>query len=192
MLVLRTSFLNSRPSHIQSSNFEVPFPSLDTLHVARSLSPSSTLSLDPSTHDSSLSFVDSCHLAHLVGRLQSDICTLAAKHAPATDKLDILDGLEEDAEAIAARWERARSLTVERAPGVNSFLLLLLSFQAMLRRISIEMESSLGGPFVPDEETLKIFGRVVEFLVGLSSVALDGYWSCCASLPLHYPLKKEH
>lgn len=133
-------------------------------------------------HDSRLSFIDSCQLALLVGRLQRGICTLEARHLGPTDKLELLDELEDDARALAGRWDRARTAAGERAPGVNSLLLMLSAFRCMLRRIAIEMEASLGGPFVPDEDTLGVFSHAVEFLVGLTPAALDGYWLCCAYL----------
>ena len=49
----------------------------------------------------------------------------------------------------------------------------------MLRRIYIETESGVGGPFRPDQDTLNLFTTAVNFITSLSDENLDEFWLCC-------------
>lgn len=54
-----------------------------------------------------------------------------------------------------------------------------MCFRCMLRRIYIETEAGIGGPFRPDQDTLDLFIDAVSFITNLSDTSLDGFWMCC-------------
>ena len=60
-----------------------------------------------------------------------------------------------------------------------SFLLQLLGFRCMLKRIYIELDVGLGAMFTPGDESLLPFEDFVIFIGRWSVQELDGYWSHC-------------
>lgn len=61
----------------------------------------------------------------------------------------------------------------------DSFLIHLLGFRCMLKRIHIELEYGLGSAFNPEPEMFAVFTDCVNFIVNLSEADIDGYYLIC-------------
>ncbi|KIY43296.1 hypothetical protein FISHEDRAFT_62807 [Fistulina hepatica ATCC 64428] len=192
------SFLNSRPSHIQLENTNVPIPALSALAAGSSAAPSPASdaagSASPAAaglqrgvsgapNRSAQSFVYGCRLGLLVSRLQTQACTLTATLVVSREeRLQRVQTLEQEARALLEEVRREWDIFPDRPPvqpqqtGVASVMTALLGFRCMLRRIAIELYIGLGSPFIPDVETLEIFADAVDFVCGLQPVDLDGFW----------------
>lgn len=153
-----SSFLYSRPSHIQTSNHNVPLPTLAniltcTMYVSTSASPQQQRT---NATRAAPWFHNLCRLAILVSRLQTQICTLM------TAKEDRLDRVVEIENEVEMLLKEVRTKQVEEGPGFReccllslrhlsltsavSFMTTLLGFRCMLRRIAIELSIGLGAP----------------------------------------------
>ncbi|GAA5830588.1 hypothetical protein JCM11251_002523 [Rhodosporidiobolus azoricus] len=161
------SFLNSRPSHIQLGNANVPLPPLP--------SPD-----DLDTYASTIAFASFCRLAVVVSRLQAKVSTLdvygSSKRAEACDEIEReLNDMTEEARSF---FETAR-----RPPGMDAYCLILLALRCMIRRISLEIRIGLGNAFLPDGHTLDIFARFVQHVSSLEQDSFDGKqpWICYSS-----------
>lgn len=49
----------------------------------------------------------------------------------------------------------------------------------MLRRIYIETEAGIGGPFRSDQDTINMFMRAVVYISKLTDDDLEAFWLCC-------------
>ncbi|KAI5124356.1 hypothetical protein M0805_008963 [Coniferiporia weirii] len=166
------SFLNSRPSHMQVHNTDIPLPSASSL---------STAVENPNMARSCQAFSSLCRLAEIVARLQNEICTIKSQEKPKHAKLEEVAALERETSDLAFKWRDTIARPAERQPGVQSLLLLVLCFRCMLRRIYIETEAGVGGPFRPDQDTLAIFSEAVDYITKLSDDDLEEYWLCYSS-----------
>ncbi|KPV76725.1 uncharacterized protein RHOBADRAFT_51724 [Rhodotorula graminis WP1] len=150
------SFLNSRPSHVQLGNTNVP------------LLPFPTPSDDVESYVGSVAFQYSCRLAVIVARLQAEVSTLDKYGSPT--RADSCDQLEHELNAMK---EGARPFldTSPRPIGMDSFLFSLFALRCMVRRISIEVRIGLGNTFAPDGSTVVIFRELVDFFSRLDEVS---------------------
>ncbi|GAA6041682.1 hypothetical protein JCM8097_003082 [Rhodosporidiobolus ruineniae] len=161
------SFLNSRPSHIQLGNTNVPLPPFPTPD-------------DPvESYNGGISFAYSCRLAVIVSRLQTEVSTLD-KYG--TDRAPACDYLEKELNSMK---EGARPfLEMSRRPvGMDAFLFSLLALRCMVRRISIEIRIGLGNSFLPDGNSLDIFADLVKYVASLNEDSFAGnqWWICYSS-----------
>ncbi|GAA5892155.1 hypothetical protein JCM8208_001454 [Rhodotorula glutinis] len=158
------SFLNSRPSHVQLGNTNVPLLSFPT--------PSD----DVESYVGSVAFQYSCRLAVIVARLQAEVSTLDKYGSPT--RADSCDQLEHELNTMK---EGARPFLdmSPRPVGMDSFLFSLLALRCMVRRISIEVRIGLGNTFAPDGSTVLIFGELVDFFshLGEASFGSTQPWS---------------
>ncbi|WVQ81389.1 hypothetical protein IAT38_003513 [Cryptococcus sp. DSM 104549] len=172
------SFLNSRPCHIQAYNSTVPLPSLPSVLVA-------SCSYGSASSESSKSFIASCKLSKLVCRLQAEVGTLGAVSGrPVADRKSEVKELSNLADEMANEWRDSFSGVNGgrvRATGVASFLIHLLGFRCMLRRIHIELEYGFGGMFDPGPDMLSPFQECVTFVSSLTEVELEGFFLGYAS-----------
>ncbi|KAK0220012.1 hypothetical protein IW262DRAFT_1272670 [Armillaria fumosa] len=188
------SFLNSRPSHVQTNNHTVPLPSIATiLSATQQLKPShphspqghpssqrgspftpirSVPSVPPHVH-SAHSFLHLCRLTILVSRLQAQVCTLMA---PKDERLGRVVDIEKEVESLLEEARDAQKEGAADAPGFPSLMTCLLGFRCMARRIAIELSIGLGSPFTPDPETLERYAQAVEYITALDGRAFDGFW----------------
>jgi len=186
----QASFLNSRPSHIQAGNTNVP------------LLPFPTPSDDVEAYVGSVAFQYSCRLAVIVARLQSEVSTLdkygSATRAESCDELEQeLNAMKDGARPFLDMSPRpigmgaSRSLLASvptshaRSPRhADALLFKLLALRCMVRRISIEVRIGLGNTFAPDGSTLEIFAQLVDFYssLGAQSFGNGRTWLPCASL----------
>jgi hypothetical protein len=80
----RTSFLNSRPSHVQGGNASVPIPSVPSY-------------LSHSQANAYASFTYNCRLANIVSRLQAGVCILEkTAEASRNAKIRLCESVEVD------------------------------------------------------------------------------------------------
>ncbi|KAM0752051.1 hypothetical protein T439DRAFT_324147 [Meredithblackwellia eburnea MCA 4105] len=171
-----SSFLNSRPSHLQIGNSSVRLPSLSCL-VDEPTNPSTKLP----QHHNTIAFHYLCRLAVQVSRFQSDLCTIdnlrAAKAAP-VEAASFLKSVEKELAALESetRYLVNHPLDGDAPPGAYCFRFMLLGFKCMVRRVSIELKAGIGGAFKPDADTLFLFGDLVEFVSSLKEDAFHGYW----------------
>ncbi|GAA5820317.1 hypothetical protein JCM3770_004044 [Rhodotorula araucariae] len=159
------SFLNSRPSHIQAGNTNVP------------LLPFPTPADDVESYVGSISFGYACRLAVIVARLQSEVSTLDRYGSAA--RADSCDHLEQE---LAAMKDGAKPF-LEMGPrpvGMDCFLFSLLALRCMVRRISIEVRIGLGNAFAPDGSTLQIFAELVDLF---STLAEESFGSTQTWMP---------
>ncbi|KAH8824377.1 hypothetical protein DL96DRAFT_1712657 [Flagelloscypha sp. PMI_526] len=164
------SFLNSRPSHIQTSNHNVPVPSIQS--VCSVTNENTKIPHAPSAR----SFVFLCRLSMLVGHLQSEVFTLAASiEITKEDRIGRVVGLEGETTTLL---QEVKSFVAEArsSSGVPSLMMCLLGFRCMLRRIRIEILIGLGSPFTPDNETLDMYAEAVDFFCSLDGRDFDGFW----------------
>lgn len=186
----QASFLNSRPSHIQAGNTNVP------------LLPFPTPSDGVEAYVGSVAFQYSCRLAVIVARLQSEVSTLdkygSATRAESCDELEQeLNAMKDGARPFLDMSPRpigmgvSRSLLASvptshaRSPRhADALLFKLLALRCMVRRISIEVRIGLGNTFAPDGSTLEIFAQLVDFYssLGAQSFGNGRSWLPCASL----------
>lgn len=185
------SFLNSRPSHMQIHNTDIPLPSLASI----------TSAVD--NQNSAIcgeAFWSLCRLAELVGRLQDEICTIKSQEKPKEVKLKELASLENETKELENKWEGHIVGHGDRQTGVRKFefltyqirtdtekpaeslILHVLCFRCMLRRIYIETEAGIGGPFRSDQDTLDMFARAVMYISKLNEDDLEAFWLCCRCL----------
>ncbi|BGP45128.1 hypothetical protein JCM10450v2_000945 [Rhodotorula kratochvilovae] len=159
------SFLNSRPSHIQAGNTNVP------------LLPFPTPADDVEAYVGSISFGYACRLAVVVSRLQLEVSTLDRYGSAA--RADSCDHLEQELNAMK---EGARPFLEmsSRPVGMECFLFSLLALRCMVRRISIEVRIGLGNAFAPDGSTLQIFAELVEHF---STLTEESFGSTQAWMP---------
>ncbi|KAL1696073.1 hypothetical protein GGG16DRAFT_44445 [Schizophyllum commune] len=195
------SFLNSRPSHLQLDNTNVPLPALPSmLATSAPSSPSSAPSpsgpsikaehpdqVSPASIRSLQSFLYQCRIGALVNRLQAQVSTLtAATLITREERLRRVQDLEADAAAlldeVKLEWEELGIGVPGRSPmkpsGVACLMTTLLCFRCMLRRVSIELYIGLGSPFVPDDDTLTIFADAVDYFCLLDGYDFDSFWLC--------------
>ncbi|TRM69249.1 hypothetical protein BD626DRAFT_544051 [Schizophyllum amplum] len=192
------SFLNSRPSHIQLDNANVPLPALTSmLATSAPSSPASAPSpnggpsikaepseaVSPASIRSLQSFLYQCRIGALVNRLQAQVCTLtAATLTSREERLRRVQDLEADANAlldeVKLEWEELGiGVSGRMKPsGIACLMTTLLCFRCMLRRISIELYIGLGSPFVPDDDTLTIFADTVDYFCLLDGYDFDSFW----------------
>ncbi|KAH8117263.1 hypothetical protein DFH11DRAFT_1504359, partial [Phellopilus nigrolimitatus] len=166
------SFLNSRPSHVQVHNSDIPLPSAPSLATAID-SASLTRSAE--------AFSSLCCLSEIVAKLQNEIATIKSQEKSKQDKLYDVADLEEQTSQVAMLWRDEISSHTQREPGVQSLLLHILCFRCMLRRIYIETEAGVGGPFQCDQDTLSLLSAAVDYITKLSDGDLDEYWLCYSS-----------
>ncbi|GAA5971375.1 hypothetical protein JCM11641_008328 [Rhodosporidiobolus odoratus] len=163
-----SSFLSSRPSHIQAGNTNVPLPPFPSPGDA------------PDTGTGSVAFAYSCRLAVIVTRLQSEV-SLLEKYGSAS-RVDACDFLEQELNTLK---EGARPFfeMSRRPPGMDAFCFALLALRCMIRRVSIEIRIGLGNSFLPDGNTLEIFADLVKYSATLSDDAFNGqqFWLCYSS-----------
>ncbi|BGP13116.1 hypothetical protein JCM10213v2_001035 [Rhodosporidiobolus nylandii] len=166
--LLGASFLNSRPSHIQTGNTNVPLPPFPT--------PDDT----PESYNDAIAFAYTARLASVASRLQIEVSTLD-KYGSAS-RADACDHLEAELNSMqqgARPW-----LELSRRPvGMDAFCFTLLALRCMIRRVSIEIRIGLGNSFMPDGNTLAIFSDLVKLVASLSKDSLDGRqpWICYSS-----------
>ncbi|GAA6005375.1 hypothetical protein JCM10207_002958 [Rhodosporidiobolus poonsookiae] len=163
------SFLNSRPSHVQAGNTNVPLPLFPTPD-------------GPIESFNGMAFAYSSRLAVIVARLQAGVSILDQYGSPA--RADSCDHLEQELNTMK---DGARPfLEMSRRPvGMDSFLFLLLGLRCMVRRISIEVRIGLGNSFLPDSKTLELFADFVKYAGSLADEegAFTGgqHWICYSS-----------
>ncbi|GAA5905414.1 hypothetical protein JCM6882_003153 [Rhodosporidiobolus microsporus] len=158
------SFLNSRPSHIQLGNTNVPLPPFPTPD-------------DLENYASTVAFAYSCRLALVVSRLQAEVSTLDVYGAPA--RADACDRIEKELNSMREGARPFLEMT-RRPPGMDAFCLILLALRCMVRRISLEIRIGLGNAFLPDGHTLEIFAHFVQHFASLGPDSFDGKqpWLC--------------
>ncbi|CAD6584074.1 MAG: hypothetical protein TREMPRED_003728 [Tremellales sp. Tagirdzhanova-0007] len=165
------SFLNSRPCHIQPNNDSVPIPSLCSVLEA-------SCAFIAASSDSASSFISSCELAQLVRRLQAEVCTVGGVTVrSASERRDQVVEINTLADQLFDHWKDSVLGLRPRPTGVTSFLLQLLGFRCMLKRIYIELDVGLGAMFTPGDESLLPFEDFVMFIGRWGVHELDGYWS---------------
>ncbi|KAI9632181.1 uncharacterized protein MKK02DRAFT_40480 [Dioszegia hungarica] len=169
------SFLNSRPALIQANNNSVPLPTFSSLSEAG-------CTYGSASSDSAKSFIASCRLGLLVRRLQSNVCTLnVVASKSSAERRDEVLAIAKKADGLYDEWRAIASGTRARATGVNSFLIHLLGFRCMLRRIHLELEYGLGSTFTPGPDVLAPFTDCVNFVTRLTREECDGYYLNYAS-----------
>ncbi|BGO94136.1 hypothetical protein NBRC10512_006958 [Rhodotorula toruloides] len=157
------SFLNSRPSHIQAGNANVPLPTF-AAHTTAS-----------DVDSTEISFVFACRLALVVGQLQAEVSTL--DNYGSSSRADACDALEKDLNALKESI-RGYVSAHARSPGMDCLLFCLFALRCMIRRINIEVRIGLGSAFAPDGNTLEIFAEFVTFCSMLreSSFGAEQSW----------------
>ncbi|GAA5849664.1 hypothetical protein JCM9279_001972 [Rhodotorula babjevae] len=150
------SFLNSRPSHVQLGNTNVPLLSFPN--------PSD----DIEAYVGSVAFQYQCRLAVIVARLQAEVSTLDKYGSPT--RADSCDQLEHELNTMKEGARPFLDLS-PRPIGMDSFLFSLLALRCMVRRISIEVRIGLGNAFAPDGSTVLIFGELVDFFSHLGEAS---------------------
>lgn len=106
------SFLNSRPSHIQAGNSNVPLPSLTSL--VSSLG-------DARLIKSARAFLSTCRLSQIVAQLQVKICTVRGQEKTRQDKVAFVISLENAMWDFALEWSDDASAGQIRKPGVSKY-----------------------------------------------------------------------
>lgn len=169
------SFLNSRPCHIQPYNDSVPLPLCSSVLQA-------SCAYTSVSSDCAKSFISSCELAQLVRRLQAEVCTVGGVAVTsASERRDQVVEIAQLADQIFDQWRDSVIGSAPRPTGVTSFLLQLLGFRCMLKRIYIELDVGLGAMFTPGYETLLPFAEFVAFIGSWNIQEIDNYWSHYAS-----------
>ncbi|GAA5960316.1 hypothetical protein JCM3765_007471 [Sporobolomyces pararoseus] len=144
-----SSFLNSRPSHLQHGNTSVPLP----LFVTES-------GIDK------VAFGCACRLGAVVARLQREVSIL--DRYGNSQRIDSCDSIETDLNTMKEGLREYYELETARTAGLDSVLFLVLALRCMVRRISIEIRIGIGSAFNPDQSTLSIFTELVLFVEKLS------------------------
>lgn len=109
---LRMSFLNSRPSHMQVHNSDIPLPPSSTIASAVD---------DPGLSVSCRAYVSLCQLSEIVATLQNEICTVKSQEKQRRVKLDGLAALEKEVLELAIQWKSEITGDEERKPGVSKY-----------------------------------------------------------------------
>ena len=104
------SFLNSRPSHMQVHNSDIPLPSSSTIASAVD---------DPSLSVSCRAYVSLCQLSETVATLQNEICTVKSQEKQKRAKLDELATMEKEVLELAMQWKSEITSDEEKKPGVS-------------------------------------------------------------------------
>ena len=187
-----TDKVNSRPCHIQPYNDSVPLPLCSSVLQA-------SCAYTSVSSDCAKSFISSCELAQLVRRLQAEVCTVGGVAVTsASERRDQVVEIAQLADQIFDQWRDSVIGSAPRPTGVSestevvlsrreltlpraSFLLQLLGFRCMLKRIYIELDVGLGAMFTPGYETLLPFAEFVAFIGSWNIQEIDNYWSHCES-----------
>ncbi|GAA5832375.1 hypothetical protein JCM3766R1_002400 [Sporobolomyces carnicolor] len=148
-----SSFLNSRPSHLQQGNTSVPLP---------------RFAAEGESSDG-IAFACACRLSTVVARLQQEVSTL--DRYGSSQRIDSCDSIEADLNTMKEGLQGYFDVPLERQPGLDAVLFLLLALRCMVRRISIEIRIGIGSSFSPDQSTLSIFSELVLFVKRLDSDA---------------------
>ncbi|GAA5924328.1 Dal81p [Sporobolomyces koalae] len=154
-----SSFLNSRPSHIQPNNTSVrlpPFPEDDTI---------------TDSYQGGIAFGCSIRLGVIVARLQAEVSTLDRADSPL--RIESCDSAEDDLAKMKGGLQFWYAKIATRTPGMDAVLFLVLALRCMVRRIGIELRFGLGSPFDPDQSTLSIFDDLVNLVERLSTTTFD-------------------
>ncbi|KAI5474756.1 transcriptional activator protein DAL81 [Pseudohyphozyma bogoriensis] len=160
-----SSFLNSRPSHLQIGNTSTPLP------------PSPSEPSNNPTLPVSPAFYYLCRLAVVVARMQSEISTIDKLKMAKLGYPTVLKVVETELEALTEETRDLLRPVGGRVPeGAYCFRFLLLGFKCMVRRIEIELKAGIGGPFQPDASTLTLFVDIVDFITTLGPDAFHGFW----------------
>lgn len=104
--------MNSRPSHIQIHNTDIPLPSVASITSAMDNQNSAICGE---------AFWSLCRLAELVGRLQDEICTIKSQEKPKHERLKVLATLENETKDLEKKWELNISGQGDRQTGVREF-----------------------------------------------------------------------
>ncbi|THH04722.1 hypothetical protein EW145_g5306 [Phellinidium pouzarii] len=105
------SFLNSRPSHMQVHNTDIPLPSTSSLTSAFD---------NPNLGLSCRAFSSLCCLADIVARLQNEICTIKSQEKLKEVKLQEVASLERNTNDLVFKWRKEIANPTERQPGVKA------------------------------------------------------------------------
>jgi hypothetical protein len=121
------------------------------------------------------------------------VCTLnVVASKSSAERRDEVLAIAKKADGLYDEWRAIASGTRARATGVSecgegaradvdSFLIHLLGFRCMLRRIHLELEYGLGSTFTPGPEVLAPFTDCVTFVTRLTKEECDGYYLNCES-----------
>ncbi|GAA5894950.1 Zn(II)2Cys6 transcription factor [Sporobolomyces salmoneus] len=148
-----SSFLNSRPSHLQHGNTSVLLPRFAT----------------DTSHLDDIAFGCACRLGTVVARLQQEVSIL--DRYGSSQRIESCDSIETDLNTMKEGLKEYYEMTEERPPGLDAVLFLILALRCMVRRISIEIRIGIGSSFNPDQSTLSIFSELVLFIEHLASTA---------------------
>ncbi|GAA5979016.1 hypothetical protein JCM5350_004207 [Sporobolomyces pararoseus] len=160
-----SSFLNSRPSHLQPGNTSVPLPRFV-----------------PESEIDKVAFGCACRLGAVVARLQREVSIL--DRYGSSQRIDSCDSIETDLSTMKEGLKGYYELETPRTAGLDSVLFLVLALRCMVRRISIEIRIGIGSAFNPDQSTLSIFTELVLFVEKMSLVTHE--------LPQDWPGYSSH
>ena len=146
----------SKPLHISPADTDVPLPSLNSL---------------PQPTASARAFRGMCALCHLLVRTHEALLTTrACRQKSRQERLQILFVIESEAQ----NFER-ESTPLEKSTGSLSFEWEILGLRIFLRKMALDAKNH-GSAQLPDNQSLALVRKAVDFVTSLTECDIKGYW----------------